>query len=52
MGSVRFPLKVCGYTAVSVRFLSDLRMVLTQNVDESQRKKSYDARMNCKHDHL
>ena len=48
-GSVRFPLKECGYPMITVRIPYDLRTVLTQNVDESQGKKSYDVRMNCKH---
>ena len=39
-GTVRFPLKVCGYPTISLRF---------QNVDESQSKKVYHARMNFKH---
>ena len=48
-GSVRFPLQLCGYPTISVRFRNDIRTVLIQNVDESQCKKSCDARMNCKH---
>ena len=48
MGSVRFRPKICGYPTISVRFPYDLRTGLTQNVDESQSKKSYDARINCK----
>ena len=35
--------------ADTVRFPYDLSTVLTKNVDESQSKKSYDARMNCKY---
>ena len=35
--------------AETLRFPYDLNTVLTQNIEESQNKKSHDARMNCKH---
>ena len=52
MVSIRFLLKVSGCPTISVWFPHDLCTVLTQNVDKRQNKKSYDARMNCKHIHV
>ena len=45
MGSVGLNFKC----AKTIRFPYDLRTVLTENSQESQRKNSCDARMNCKH---
>ena len=36
-------------SADTLGFPYDLHTVLSQNIDESQSKKSYDARINCKH---
>ena len=43
MVSIRFLLKVRGCPPIYVWFPHDLCTVLTQNVDNSQNKKSYDA---------
>ena len=43
-GSIRFPLKVCGYPTIYIQFPYDLCMTVpTQNVDGSQSKKSFDV---------
>ena len=45
-GSVRYPLKICGYLRLPDDHLASLYMY--QNVEKRLIKKSYDARMNCK----